>query len=78
MLAFVSKIVSAVVYLTLFSLLPEGAVGNKIFFEVLGVMSMIVAFFCAFFLKEPEGSFAEHHEGEEEVEMESVPMLAEE
>jgi len=69
--------VGAVVYLTLFSLLPEGAVGNKIFFEVLGVAAMIVAFLCAFFLKEPEGSFAEHHEGEEEVQMESVRAFAE-
>ena len=64
--------VGAVVYLTVFSLLPEGAIGNKIFFEVLGVMAMIVAFVCAFFLKEPEGSFAEHHEGEEDLQMESV------
>lgn len=56
--------VGAVIYLTLLSLLPEGDVGNRIFFEVLGVMGMIVAFLCAFFLKEPEGSFAEHHEGE--------------
>jgi NNP family nitrate/nitrite transporter-like MFS transporter len=56
--------VGAVVYLTLFSLLPEGDVGNRIFFEVLGVAGMIVAFLCAFFLKEPEGSFADHHEGE--------------
>ncbi|NEP82367.1 MAG: MFS transporter [Okeania sp. SIO3B3] len=72
--------VGAVVYLTLFSLLPEGAVGNRIFFEVLGVMSIIVAFLCGFFLKEPEGSFAEHHkdeEDEEEVNLESVPMFAE-
>ncbi len=70
--------VGAVVYLTLFSLLPEGAIGNKVFFEVLGVLSMIVAFVCAFFLKEPEGSFAEHHEGEEELQMESVTVFAEE
>jgi NNP family nitrate/nitrite transporter-like MFS transporter len=56
--------VGAVVYLTLFSLLPEGDVGNRIFFEVLGVAGMMVAFLCAFFLKEPEGSFADHHEGE--------------
>ncbi|WP_371357420.1 MFS transporter [Hydrocoleum sp. CS-953] len=69
--------VGAVVYLTLFSLLPEGAIGNKIFFEVLGVLSIIVAFVCAFFLKEPEGSFAEHHEGEEEMQMESFPVFAE-
>lgn len=72
--------VGAVVYLTTFSLLPEGAVGNRIFFEVLGVMSIIVAFLCGFFLKEPEGSFAEHHkdeEEEEEVNLQSVPMFAE-
>lgn len=56
--------VGAVVYLTLFSFLPEGDVGNRIFFEVLGVAGMIVTFICAFFLKEPEGSFADHHEGE--------------
>ena len=56
--------VGAVVYLTLFSLLPEGDIGNRIFFEVLGEAGMIVAFLCAFFLKEPEGSFADHHEGE--------------
>ena len=67
--------VGAVVYLTLFSFLPEGATGNKIFFEVLGVTAMVVAFVCAFFLKEPEGSFAEHHEGEEEV-LKSVAVFA--
>ncbi|WP_413163804.1 MFS transporter [Capilliphycus salinus ALCB114379] len=61
--------VGAVAYLTLFSLLPEGDVGNRIFFEVLGVASMIVACLCWFFLKEPKGSFAEHHEGEEEVQI---------
>lgn len=71
--------VGAVVYLTLFSLLPEGDVGNRIFFEVLGVTAMSVAFICAFFLKEPKGSFAEHHEGEEQhLAMEPVTALAEE
>ena len=59
--------VGAVLYLTLFSLLPAGDVGNRVFFEVLGVAAMIVAFVCIFFLKEPQGSFAEHHEGEEEL-----------
>jgi len=58
--------VGAVAYLTLFSLLPSGDVGNRVFFEVLGVASLIVAFLCAFFLKEPKGSFADHHEGEME------------
>jgi NNP family nitrate/nitrite transporter-like MFS transporter len=69
--------VGAVVYLTLFSLLPEGDVGNRIFFEVLGVAGMIVAFACWFFLKEPHGSFADHHEGELEPTAEAAPMLAE-
>ncbi|NEP59685.1 MAG: MFS transporter [Symploca sp. SIO2G7] len=58
--------VGAVAYLTIFSLLPEGPVGNRIFFQVLGVAAMIVAFLCLFILKEPKGSFAEHHEGEED------------
>ena len=71
--------VGAVAYLTLFSLLPEGDIGNRIFFEVLGVASMIVACLCWFFLKEPKGSFAEHHEGEEEVQVVSQePIFASE
>ncbi len=56
--------VGAVLYLTMFSLLPEGDIGNRIFFQVLGVASLIVAFLCMFYLKEPLGSFAEHHEDE--------------
>ncbi|MEA5471976.1 MFS transporter [Spirulina sp. 06S082] len=62
--------VGAVAYLTLFSLLPDwgfaGAAGNRIFFQTLGVSGMIVAFLCWFILKEPKGSFSEHHEGEED------------
>ena len=70
--------VGAVAYLTIFSLLPKWLSGggeetpaiiaqsNTIFFQVLGVSSLIVAFLCLFFLEEPKGSFAEHHEGEEE------------
>ncbi|NES17788.1 MAG: MFS transporter [Symploca sp. SIO3E6] len=58
--------VGAVAYLTIFSLLPEGDVGNRIFFQVLGSAAMVVAFLCWFVLKEPKGSFAEHHEGEED------------
>lgn len=56
--------VGAVAYLTLFSLLPEGQVGNTIFFQTLGVCALIVTFLCWFFLKEPKGSFSAHHEGE--------------
>ncbi|MDJ0899118.1 MAG: MFS transporter [Xenococcus sp. MO_188.B8] len=58
--------VGAVAYLTLFSLLPDGDVGNRIFFQTLGIAGIIVAMLCFFILEEPKGSFAEHHEGEEE------------
>lgn len=57
--------VGAVCYLTLFSLLPEGAIANRIFFQTLGLAALVVAFLCWFFLKEPKGSFSAHHEGEE-------------
>lgn len=57
--------VGAVAYLTLFSFLPEGDIGNRIFFQVLGVTAIIVTFLCAFYLKEPKGSFSAHHEGDE-------------
>ncbi len=43
---------------------------NAIFFQVLGVMGLIVAFLCAFFLDEPKGSFADVHADE------SVPLEA--
>ena len=56
--------VGAVLYLTMFSLLPEGEIGNRIFFQVLGVAALIVTFLCMFCLKEPRGSFSEHHENE--------------
>lgn len=70
--------VGAVAYLTIFSLLPEWLGGGKeatpavlaqantMFFQMMGIAALIVAFLCWFFLKEPQGSFAEHHEGEEE------------
>lgn len=60
--------VGAVCYLTLYSLMPGGAGADRTFFQVLGIAGLIVAFLCAFFLKEPKGSFAEFHEGEEELE----------
>lgn len=53
--------VGAVAYLTLYSLLPQGVAGDKIFFQVLGVTAIVVAFLNAFTLKEPALS----HEGEE-------------
>ena len=68
--------VGAVAYLTIFSLLPSWlsgggevtpaviAQGNSIFFQIMGVAGLMVAFLCFFVLKEPKDSFAEHHEGE--------------
>lgn len=70
--------VGAVIYLTMFSLLPEGDVGNRIFFQTLGVTALVVTFLCWFFLREPKGSFAEHHEGEhQEMATPAMPMLVE-
>ncbi|MDB9496545.1 MFS transporter [Spirulina major CS-329] len=71
--------VGAVAYLTILSMLPVWLGGgaeagpaiidqaNVIFFQILGVASLIVAFLCFFILEEPQGSFAEFHEGEAEV-----------
>lgn len=59
--------VGAVCYLTLYSLLPPTTAGNAVFFNTLGIAALIVTFFCAFLLREPKGSFAEHHEGETEL-----------
>ncbi|MEA5566859.1 MFS transporter [Anabaena sp. UHCC 0399] len=71
--------VGAVAYLTLYSFLPAGDVGNRIFFQTLGIAALIVTFLCYFFLKEPKGSFAEHHEGETpEMEVEKLPIFSEE
>ena len=69
--------VGAVAYLTTRLLLTESSEaangGEAImstvdasFFQVLGVAGLIVAFLCAFFLKEPKDSFAEHHMGDSE------------
>lgn len=70
--------VGAVAYLTIFSLLPEWLGGgkdpspaiiaqaNSVFFQMMGVAALIVASLCFFILKEPKGSFSEHHEGEDE------------
>ncbi len=77
--------VGAVAYLTIFSLLPTWLGGgaepsaaiiaqsNSIFFQIMGVAALIVAFLCFFVLKEPKGSFAEHHEGE--LESVSIPNI---
>ncbi|MEO0458545.1 MAG: MFS transporter [Cyanobacteria bacterium P01_A01_bin.114] len=71
--------VGAVAYLTTLLLLKEFFVAggeetpavlaqaNSAFFAVLGIAGLIVAFLCVFFLDEPKGSFADAHEGEDEV-----------
>lgn len=46
--------VGSVIYATIYSLLPQTTVGNRTFFEVLRVASIIVCFLCAFILKEPQ------------------------
>ncbi len=82
--------VGAVAYLTILLMLKESmipgegatpeaiaagtAAANAAFFQVLGVMGLIVAFLCAFFLDEPKGSFAEAHEGEEADDAEAQPV----
>lgn len=45
--------VGAVVLLTIYSLLPEGLAGDRNFFQILGVLGLLVASINAFFLQEP-------------------------
>ncbi|MGV2828797.1 MFS transporter [Myxosarcina sp. GI1(2024)] len=71
--------VGAVAYLTIFSLLPTWlgggaepsaaviAASNRLFFQIMGTAALIVAALCFVVLKEPQGSFAEHHADEEEL-----------
>ena len=53
--------VGGVSFLLLFSFLPTGDVGNKIFFSTMGICSLVMFFLLWFFLKEPTLS----HEDEE-------------
>ncbi|OWY67452.1 MFS transporter [cyanobacterium TDX16] len=48
--------VGAVAFLTIYSLLPNDPTGDRIFFQMLGVVGLIVTSLCAFCLKEPTGS----------------------
>jgi NNP family nitrate/nitrite transporter-like MFS transporter len=50
-----------VIFLTIFSLTDAATL-----FTGMGVAAFICASMCAFFLKEPKGSFAAHYEGEEQ------------
>jgi MFS transporter, NNP family, nitrate/nitrite transporter len=52
-----------VVYLTIFSLTDAATL-----FTMMGIAALICASLCAFFLKEPKGSFADHHIDDEEEE----------
>ncbi|PSB08776.1 MFS transporter [Pleurocapsa sp. CCALA 161] len=63
--------VGAVAYLTIYSLLPEGGGGDRFFFQMLGIVALIVASLCAFFLKEPTGGH-----GEPEVEVAQEEAIA--
>lgn len=51
--------VGAVVYLTVYSLLPQGVNGDRMFFQMLGCVALVVAFLNAFTLKEVAGSHEE-------------------
>ena len=78
--------VGAVLYLNIFSLLPGWlgggadptpaieAAANARFFQIMGVAALIVSALCFVVLKEPQGSFAEAHQGEE-VEPTGTPIL---
>ncbi|MCD8485371.1 MAG: NarK family nitrate/nitrite MFS transporter [Desertifilum sp.] len=66
--------VGAVAYLTIYSLLPEGIAGDRIFFQMLGLSSVIIASLCAFYLKEPRLT----HGGESAQDaVESAPLMSE-
>ena len=51
--------VGSVIYATTYSLLPQTVEGNHAFFQVLGAAALVVAFLCAFLLKEPQVSKAD-------------------
>jgi MFS transporter, NNP family, nitrate/nitrite transporter len=51
--------VGSVLYATTYSLLPQTVAGNHIFFQVLGMAGIVVAFLCALLLKEPKVSQAD-------------------
>ena len=50
------------------------AQANSAFFQVLGVAGLIVGFLCAFFLDEPANSFADAHEGSEDMSVAIPPV----
>ncbi|MGG6264952.1 NarK family nitrate/nitrite MFS transporter [Leptolyngbya sp. AN03gr2] len=48
--------VGSVLYATTYSLLPHTTEGSQSFFQVLGIAGIVVAFLCAFLLKEPKAT----------------------
>ena len=60
-----------VIFLTIFSLTDAPTL-----FITMGISALICSSLCGFFLKEPKGSFAAHHEGEEaEMAVPNRPIL---
>lgn len=57
-----------VIFLTIFSL-ADPSIAAKTLFVTMGLAALVCASMCAFFLKEPKGSFAEHHVDEDIQEM---------
>lgn len=57
--------VGSIVFLTLYSLFPQGEVGDKLFFQMQGITALIVTFLVAFFLVEPK----ETHGGAKDAEV---------
>lgn len=67
-----------VVYLTIFSL-----TNAQVLFQTMGIAALICASLCAFFLQEPQGSFAAHYEEqpdefETSSDLQSLPLLTDE
>jgi NNP family nitrate/nitrite transporter-like MFS transporter len=67
-----------VVYLTIFSL-----TNAQVLFETMGMAALVCASLCAFFLREPQGSFAAHYEESGEgldlnAELDPLPLLTDE
>lgn len=56
--------VGSIAFLTLYSLFPEGNVGDRLFFQMQGIAALIVTFLCAFLLKEPQASHGEEDKSE--------------
>ncbi|HAX88173.1 MAG TPA: MFS transporter [Cyanobacteria bacterium UBA11370] len=58
-----------VIFLTVFSLTDA-----KILFSTMGITALICSSLCAFFLKEPKGSFASHYHETDESEQSEMPF----